>query len=167
VSTASIPASPTPSQALAMLESALGVLAAADAAGLPAEILAEGLRVLERADAAGAAVRGRFLEAFDAQDGYIADGQRTTRTWLIHTTRITKGQASEHKAVQALARQHPVLVAALAEGWVLTKSVALQVARWTRPIPEEYRDEAEEIVVTAARAGADLRTLAAICAEIR
>jgi len=31
----------------------------------------------------------------------------------------------------------------------------------------EYRDEAEQIVVAAARAGADLRALAAICAEIR
>jgi Domain of unknown function (DUF222) len=63
---------------------------------------------------------------------------------------------------------------------VLTKSVALQLARWTRAIPAEYRREAEEIVVAAARAGADLRslvrtisyfvivsTLAAICAEIR
>jgi hypothetical protein len=69
--------------------------------------------------------------------------------------------------VQALARRHPVLLAALAEGWVLTRSVALQLAKWTRAIPDEYRDQAEEIVVAAARAGADLRALAAICAEIR
>ena len=69
--------------------------------------------------------------------------------------------------MQALARQHPVLLAGLAEGRVLTKSVALQLAKWTRPIPAEYRDQAEEILVAAARAGADLRALAAICAEIR
>jgi len=50
---------------------------------------------------------------------------------------------------------------------VLTKSVALQVAKWTRVIPAEFRGEAEEIVVAAARAGADLRALAAICGEIR
>jgi len=43
----------------------------------------------------------------------------------------------------------------------------LQLAKWTRPIPAEYRDEAEAILITAARAGADLRSLAAICAEIR
>ena len=60
-----------------------------------------------------------------------------------------------------------MLLAGLAEGRVLTKSVALQLAKWTRAIPGEYRDEAEEIVMTAARAGADLRALAAICAEIR
>jgi hypothetical protein len=154
-------------EALRLLPSVLGVLAGADPAGQPAAATAEGLRLLEQADAVTAAVRGRYLTVFEAQDGPVADGQRTVRTWLMHCTRVTKGQATEHKAVQALARNHPVLLAALAEGWVLTKSVALQLARWTRPIPAEYRQEAEEILITAARAGADLRALAAICAEIR
>ena len=152
---------------LALQRAAAGILAGADAADLPAEVLADGLRELECADAAGAAVRGRFLEVFDAQDGPVADGQRTARTWLVHVTRVTKGQAGEHRAMQALARDHRVLLAALAEGHVLTKSVALQVAKWTRAIPEEFRDQAEQIVVAAARRGADLRGLAAICAEIR
>jgi Domain of unknown function (DUF222) len=152
---------------LDLLRSAAGFLAVEGAADLPAEALAEGLRALECADAAGAAVRGVFLEAFDAQDGPVADGQRTARTWLVHSTRVTKGQAGEHRAVQALARQHPVLLAALAEGHVVMKSVALQLAKWIRPIPAEYQAQAEEILVAAARAGADLRALAAICAEIR
>ncbi len=34
-------------------------------------------------------------------------------------------------------------------------------------IPEEFRAEAEEILVTAARAGVGLQSLAAMCAEIR
>ena len=153
--------------ALGMLESALGFLAGEDAAGMPAQAVADRLRVLERNDAVQAAVRGRLLVAFDAQDAHLADGQRTTRTWLVHTTRVTKGQAGEYQAIQALARDHPSLLAALAEGYVLTKSVALQLARWTRAIPDEYRGEAEEILVAAARAGTDLRGLAAICAEIR
>jgi hypothetical protein len=50
---------------------------------------------------------------------------------------------------------------------VLTKSVALQLAKWTKAIPAECRGRAEEILVGAARAGAGLRSLAAICAEIR
>jgi hypothetical protein len=50
---------------------------------------------------------------------------------------------------------------------VLTKSAALLVARWTRAIPAEFRIEAEEILVAAARAGADLWALAALCAGIR
>jgi len=122
-------------EALGLVESLLGSLAGEDAAGLPAEVAAERLRVLERVDAVGAALRGRYLPVFDAQDGPVADGQRTARSWLVHCTRVTKGQAAEHKAVEALARDHPVLAAALAEGWVLTKSVALQLARWTRAIP--------------------------------
>ncbi len=140
---------------------------AQDAASLPGQAVADQLRALERNDAVGSALRGRLLEVFDAQDGHLADGQRTTRTWLVHSLRVTKGQAGEYQAVQALARSHRVLHAALAEGWVLTKSEALQLARWTKAIPEEYRAEAEEILVAAARAGVDLRGLAAICAEIR
>jgi Domain of unknown function (DUF222) len=163
--TAAVP--PSAGEALRLLPSVLGVLAGADPAGQPAVATAEGLRLLEQADAVTAAVRGRYLEVFDAQDGPVADGQRTVRTWLVHCTRVTKGQAAEHRAVQALARNHPVLLAALAEGHVLTKSAALQLARWTRAIPEEYRAQAEEILVGSARAGADLRALAAICAEIR
>ena len=153
--------------ALAMLDGALGFLADMDAAGTPAAVLAVGLRALERADAVGAAARGRMLAAFDVQDGPVADGQRTTRTWLVHSTRVTRGQAAEHKAVQALAEGHRVLLAGLREGDVVTKSIALQLARWTAAIPEEFREKAEEILVGAARAGADLRALAAICAEIR
>ncbi len=104
---------------------------------LPEAKAARSLRVLERTDAVEAAVRGRLLEAFDAREGRLADGQRTTRTWLVHTTRVTKGQTGEYQAIQALARGHQVLLAALAEGHVITKSVALQLARWTRAIPDE------------------------------
>src|SRR5580693_7557435 len=157
----------TAAEALGMLESALGFLAAQDAAGLPAGAAAGQLRALERADAVGSAIRARLLQVFDAQDGHLADGQRTTRTWLVHSLRVTKGQAGEYQATQALASGHHVLHAALAEGWVLTKSEALQLAKWTRAIPEECRAEAEELLVAAARAGVDLRGLAAICAEIR
>jgi hypothetical protein len=145
----------------------MGFPAGLDAADMPAEALAECLRGMERADAVGAAARGGFLAAFDAAGGHLGDGQRTTRTWLVHTTRVTRGQAAEHKAVQALAAGHAPLLARLREGHVITKSVALQLAKWTSGIPEEYRGQAEEIVVAAARAGAGLRELAAICAEIR
>jgi hypothetical protein len=170
--TTTVPA--TAAQALGMLESAVGMqecalrfLAGEDAASLPAGAAADQLRALERNDAVEAALRGRLLVVFDAQDGHLADGQRSTRTWLVHSLRVTRGQAAEYRAVQALAGSHRVLHAALAEGWVLTKSEALQLARWTRAIPGQYRAEAEDILVAAARAGVDLRGLAAICAQIR
>jgi hypothetical protein len=50
---------------------------------------------------------------------------------------------------------------------VITKSVGLELARWTQAIPAEFREQAEEILVTAARAGADRRALARIAEEIR
>jgi hypothetical protein len=134
---------------------------------LPDEEVALYLRMMERTDAMGAATRGRFLQAFDARDVHLSDGQRTTRAWLVHSLRVTRGQAGEHKAVQALAADHEPLLAALAEGHVLTKSAALQLAKWTKPIPAEFRKQAEEILGAAARVGAGQRELAAICAEIR
>jgi len=63
---------------------------------MPAEALAECLRGLKRADAVEAAARSQFLEAFDAQDGHLGDGQRTTRTWLVHCRRVTRVQAGQH-----------------------------------------------------------------------
>ena len=167
MSAVTVPASTA--QALAMLECAMGFLAdaSAHAAEMPAEALADCLRGLERVDAAGAAVRGQLLAAFGAGNGYLADGQRTSRTWLMHCLGVTRGQAGEHLAVAGLAREHRPLLAGLGEGHVLTKSVALQLARWTRAIPAEFREEAEEILVTAARSGVGLRGLARICAEIR
>ena len=111
----------TAAEALAMLESAaglqecaLGFLAAQDPAALPGPAVADQLRALERHDAIEAAVRARLLEVFDVRDGHLADGQRTTRAWLVHSTRVTKGQAGEYQAIQALARDHQVLLAALA-----------------------------------------------------
>ncbi len=156
----------TASEKFALVESLLAELAGEEAAGCPVAGLAEELRALERVDALGAALRGRLLQAFDAQDGSVCDGQRTTRTWLVNCLPITKGQAGEYKAIQALAAKHEPLAAGLRDR-VLTKSAALLLARWTRAIPEEFRGGAEEILVAAAQAGADLRALAAICAEIR
>ena len=158
---------PGSGEALDMLESLLTVLARVDPAQFPDDVVARGPRVLEHAEAVQAAVRGRLLQAFDARNVHLADGQRTARAWLVHSLRVTPGQAGEYKAEQALARDHQVLQAGLAEGDVLTKSAALQLAKWAKPIPTEFRDQAEEILIAAARAGAGQRELAAICAEIR
>ncbi len=80
--------------------------------------------------------------------------------------RVTRGQAAQYKAIRALARDHEPLLAGLRTAAVTT-SVALQLARWTQQIPAEFRARAEEILIAAAGAGADLRALAQICAEIR
>ncbi|MBV9447820.1 MAG: DUF222 domain-containing protein, partial [Streptosporangiaceae bacterium] len=109
---------------------------------------------------------GRLLAAFDAMDGAYEWGQRTWRSWAVNHLRVSRGQAGEYRELMRLCREFPVLAAALAEGCVLPRSMALLVARWLRSVPEEFRGEAEEIVVAAARNGADLAALARIIAEI-
>ena len=162
--TMAVPASAA--EALKMLQTSIGYLADIEAASMPAEALALCVREMEQADAVGAVAWARLLAALDAKDGHLADGQRTLRAWLINVVRVTRGQAGQYKAMQSLTRDHEPLLAGLRQHAV-TKSVALQLAKWTRMIPAEFRAEAEEILVTAARAGANLRALAQICAEIR
>jgi hypothetical protein len=164
VCTGTVPASA--GELLKMLESVAGSLAALDAAEMPAEALAECVQGMARADGVLAAALGRLLAAYDAKDGHLADGQKTLRTWLVNCLRVTKGQAAQYRALAVLARDHAVLWAGLRDKAV-SKSVALQLTRWTRAIPGEFRPRAEEILVAAALAGAGLRELAAICAEIR
>ena len=128
---------------------------------LAAEDAAEPARPGRRGPAAGPGTprRDRGGGPGPAAGGLRRPGRAPGRRAAHHPdlagplTRVTKGQAAEYQALQALARGHQVLHAALAEGWVLTKSEALQLAKWTRAIPEEYRAEAEEILVAAARAG--------------
>ncbi len=68
--------------ALAMLDRALGALAAADAASLPAGVQADVLRAPERAQSRQVAVRAQVLSAFMARGGCTADGQGTGRLRL-------------------------------------------------------------------------------------
>ncbi len=159
-------APPSPAEALETIEALAGLLADLDAAELPAVVLAENLAGMERIDAVLAAARSQHLAAFDAKDGPVADGQRTLRGWAVHVLRVTRGQAAGYLALRALARDHAALRAGLRDNAV-SVSWALQLARWTRLIPGEFRGTAEEILVEAARAGAGLRALAGICAEIR
>jgi hypothetical protein len=164
VGTVAVPASAA--EALEMWQASAGYLADLDAASMPAAALAACIVGMEQADAVATVAWARMLAAFDAQDGHLADGQRSLPAWLVHLVRVTRAQAARCKAIQALAGNHEPLLAGL-RAKAVTTSVALQLARWTRAIPEEFRGQAEEILVAAARAGASLRALAQICAEIR
>jgi len=153
-------------EVLAKLQTLADRLVGLDAAQLPAEALGQYIRELVQADAVLAAALASMLAAYDVKDGHLADGQRSLGAWLVHMARVTRGQAAEFRAMRALPRDHEPLLAGLRTK-ALTKSQALQLAKWTREIPAEFRAQAEEILVAAARAGADLRALAQICAEIR
>jgi len=161
-----VPVPKSAADALETLQALAGYLADVNPAELPAEALGPLLRQMAQADSVWAVAWAKFLAAFDAKDGHLADGQRTARAWLVNVVRVTRAQAARYQAMQALAREHQPLLAGLRTKAV-HKSVALQLAIWTQAIPAEFRAQAEDILVAASRAGADLRALAEICAEIK
>jgi Domain of unknown function (DUF222) len=85
---------------------------------------------------------------------------------LIHRTRITRGAARGHLGWSRRVLAHPQVAAALAEGTVLSESMARTICGWTDKIPRECRAAADEILVAAAKAGAHQEDLAALAAEI-
>jgi hypothetical protein len=150
-----------------MVLTGLSHLAAADPTALAARARAECLQAFEQADAMSTAARARFLASFTAGQGYSADADYSPRSWLIHRTRITtKGAARGHLGWARHAAAHPRVVAALAEGTVLTESMARLICQWTDKLPESCQDAADDILVAAARAGARKEDLAGLAAEI-
>ena len=152
-------------EALAMLDHALDYLADTDAASLPGDIQAEALRALERAQSKHTVARARILAAFASQATFEDDGHGSARTWLKWQARITTGAAAGAVGWMRRLCAHPVIAGALATG-DLSESWARQLCEWTGRLPESRRDDADEILVGAARAGADLAGLAGLAREI-
>jgi hypothetical protein len=152
-------------EALAMLKSAMGYLAAADPTEMPAEVQGRCLIVMEQVDAIGTAARASVLAAFTAARGYAGDGQHSTRSWLIHRTQITAGTAVGHTEWPRRGKAHPRVMAALADGDI-SISFALMICKWTDQLPEECRDGADRILVAAARSRLGRRDLTALFAEM-
>ncbi|MGH3227428.1 MAG: DUF222 domain-containing protein [Streptosporangiaceae bacterium] len=161
-----VPAPASTAEAVKMVLTGLSHLAAADPAAMAAQAQAECLLALEQGDAISAAARARILAAFTAGQGYAADADYSPTSWLIHRTRVTKGAARGHLAWARRATAHPQVLAALAEGAVLTESMARMICCWTGKLPPGCRPAADEILVGAARAGARKEDLAALAAEI-
>jgi len=153
-------------EAMNMVLAGLRYLAAADPTAMAARAQAECLQTLEQADAMTTAARARILAAFTAGQGYSADADYSPTSWLIHHTRVTKGAARGHLGWASRAIAHPQVVAALAEGTVLSESMARTVCYWTDKLPADCRDTADGILVAAAKAGARKEDLAALAAEI-
>ena len=110
-------------EAMTMVLAGLSYLAAADPAVLAAQAQAECLQTLERADAMTTAARARILAAFTAGQGYAEDADYGPASWLIHHTKITKGAARGHLGWAHRDAVHPAVIAALAEGTVLSESI--------------------------------------------
>jgi hypothetical protein len=163
--TPTAPAFASVGEAMDMARAALGYLAAVDATQLGDETQAVCLRGLERTDAISTAVRASFLSAFTLGKGYSADADYSARAWLMHKTGITRGAAASHTAWSNRAGTHPVVVAALAAG-ELSESYGRTICQWTDRLPEQYRQESDELLVKAAAAGLGLADLSALFAEM-
>jgi Domain of unknown function (DUF222) len=164
VQTLPVPASAT--EAIDRVLSGLSYLAASDPTAMAAQTQAECLQALEQGDPMSAAARAQILGAFTASQGYSADADYSPTAWLIHRTRVTKGTARGHLSWARRVGTHPHVLAALAEGTVVSESMALTICQWTDKLPEACRPAADEILIAAAQAGARQEDLAALAAEI-
>jgi hypothetical protein len=130
-----VPAFTSVSHALEVACAALGFAAGADLAGLPDAVKAECLHGYERAAAILTAGRAWTLGSYMASQGYGADAEYSAGAWLRHKTRVTKGAARGHVGWARRAAAHPGVLAALAEGTVLTESMARIICGWTGKLP--------------------------------
>ena len=161
-----VPAPASAAEALAMLRAGMSYLAAADPTAMAAQTQAECLQTLEQLDAVETAARAWILDAFTSGQGYSADADYSPTAWLIHRTKVTKGAARGHLGWARRSVTHPRVVLALAEGTVLSESMARTICQWTDKIPADCRQTADDILIAAARAGARKEDLAALAAEI-
>src|SRR5580693_5288169 len=149
-----------------MYRTGLSYLAATDPTAMAAQTQAEFLQAFEQGDAMSTAARAQILVAFTASQGYSADADYSPTSWLIHRTRVTKGAARGHLGWARRAVTHPNVLKALAEGTVVSESMARTICQWTDKLPEACRPAADEILIAAAQAGARQEDLAALAAEI-
>ena len=149
-----------------MLRSAMGYLAAEDATAMAAETQAQCLLALERLDAIETVARAAILAAFTSGQGYSGLGMQRG------CVADPQDPGDQGRGVRptglgsAWAAAHPQVAAALAEGHILSESVARKICQWTDKLPEDCRQAADAILIVAAKSGADLRGLAELAAEI-
>ena len=160
------PAAPSSTvQALAMVRAGLGYLSSCDPAELGTAAQAEALIGLEQAEAQHTVARARMLAAFTAQQGHQADGQYGPAAWLRAFTHITNGAAGSAVKWARRLTAHPLTAAALAAGQ-LSSSWARALCQWTDQLPEDRRDDADAILLAAARGGAELGDVAALAEQM-
>jgi uncharacterized protein DUF222 len=103
-----------------------------------------------------AAAQGGLLRRFDADSGHDADGYASTAAWLAYKTGLGRKDAKATVRQMRLLSKHPLLEEAAAEGAV-TISWAREMAGWTGRIKDaEMQADADQILLEAAKAGADL-----------
>jgi Domain of unknown function (DUF222) len=153
-------------EALAQLRTSVRFLAWLDPLEMSAGQREQVLDGLEQADAITAAARGRVLAVLDGQQDSQGFGYQNAKALMVHGHQIDKKTADAHLADAGIARDWPQITAALAEGNVISRGYVHALRKDMGKIPAEARERTEEILVQAARDGADLRMLAQILAAI-
>src|SRR5580693_2861968 len=129
------------------------------AADLEAPARGEALEQLGAITSLLGAATNAILGRFDADYGHDADGYATSAAWLAARNHLGRKDAKTAVRQMRLLARHPSLDAATATG-TLTISWAKEIAGWTGRIDhDELRAEADQILVDAATAGADLDDL--------
>ena len=108
------------------------------------------------------AVQNGLLRRFDADSAHDADGYASTAAWLAYKTGLGRRDAKAAVRQMRLLGRHPLLDDAAADGAV-TISWAREMAGWTGRIgDEDMQRDADQILLEAAKAGADLDGLRVI-----
>ena len=144
--------------ALRIAHACLDYLTGPDAALLDPVALGGVLTSLGEIQAKFTAAQAGFLRRFDAADAHDSDGYNTSSAWLAAMTQLSVGDARATVAQMRTLGRHPHLADAMATGDI-SPSWVKQLDRLTRPLPTELRAETDQILLTAAAAGASLDDL--------
>jgi hypothetical protein len=145
--------------ALRATRAAAAYLNSPAAEGLDAPARGEALEQLGAVTSLLGAAQNAILRRFDAGDDHDADGYANAATWLAARNHLGRKDAKAAVRQMRLLARHPHLDAATATG-TLTISWAREIAGWTGRIDHpELQQQADQILVDAAEAGADLDDL--------
>ncbi len=149
-------------EALRAARAAVDYLNSPAAADLDGAARGEALIAIGAIQSALSAAHSGLLRRFDADSGHDADGYATTAAWLANRTGLSRKDAKATIRQTRLLGKHPLLDDAAADGTV-TMSWAREMAGWTGKIgDQEMQQDADQILLEAAQAGADLDGLRVI-----
>src|ERR1700722_15851101 len=149
-------------EALRAARAAVDYINSPAAADLDGAARGEALIAIGAIQSALSAARRGLLRRFDADSGHDADGYATTAAWLAARTGLSRKDAKATVRQTRLLGKHPLLDDAAAAGTV-TISWAREMASWTAKIGDhDLQQDADQILLEAAQAGADLDGLRVI-----
>jgi hypothetical protein len=151
--------------AVAMAETGLAFLAGADLASEPVGTQADCLRGLARVESLHTVARSGAITAFSYSGGPEAHGQYSAKAWLRWQTQATPGAAGAAVSWARRLDAHPAVRAALAAREI-SPSWAQQICKWSDALPEEFRADADAILLAAVASGSDLAELSGLAERI-